>query len=79
MVVVGWILMGVAVGDVANLVFPRADPKAALAAPVLGVMGATIGGVAGESAAAAAVIAVALVALFGISAGRFAAVPRLRS
>ena len=72
MVVVGWILMGVAVGAVANLVFLRADPKGALAAPVLGVMGATIGGVAGESGAAAAV-------LFGISGGRFAALSRLRS
>ena len=78
MVVVGWILMGVAVGAVANLVFPRADPKGALAAPLLGVMGAIIGGVAGEGAATAAMIAVVIVALFGISAGRFAAAPRLR-
>jgi uncharacterized membrane protein YeaQ/YmgE (transglycosylase-associated protein family) len=66
MAVMGWILMGGAIGALANLVFARVD-SGALAAPVLGVMGAIIGGVAGGTARFAAAGSVALVALFGVS------------
>ncbi|HET9794635.1 MAG TPA: hypothetical protein VFS34_09250 [Thermoanaerobaculia bacterium] len=76
--VLGWVLMGGAVGIVSNLVFSSRDPNGTLAAPLLGIMGAIIGGVAAGSSGMAVAGAIGLVALFGISASRSPIAPPLR-
>ncbi|HKB70645.1 MAG TPA: GlsB/YeaQ/YmgE family stress response membrane protein [Thermoanaerobaculia bacterium] len=77
MLVVGWILMGAGVGIVAKVVLPGRDPNSALVPPILGVMGAVIGGVAGGGRAGIAILgAFVLVAVYAVSTGRAIALPR---
>jgi uncharacterized membrane protein YeaQ/YmgE (transglycosylase-associated protein family) len=78
MTILGWILLGASFGIVGRLLLTGSDPNSALVPPVLGVMGAVIGGVAGESAVGALLGAIALVALSGVTTGRVPAVPHRR-
>jgi len=78
MAIIGWILLGGALGVVGKLVLRGQDPNSALVPPVLGIMGAVIGGVAGEGAGAAMAGAVTFVVLYAITTGRFSAVPHHR-
>lgn len=70
MMIFGWLLMGTAVGVAAKLVLPGQDPNSRLVAPLVGLMGAVIGGVAGRGAGSALLGAVALVLVYGLTTGR---------
>jgi uncharacterized membrane protein YeaQ/YmgE (transglycosylase-associated protein family) len=77
MLILGWVFIGGGVGIVAKLLLPGRDPNSALVPPVLGVMGAVIGGVAGDGREAFALAGAALlVAVYALSTGRAAAIPR---
>jgi uncharacterized membrane protein YeaQ/YmgE (transglycosylase-associated protein family) len=74
MTIVGWILLGASFGIVGKLLLTGSDPNSALVPPVLGIMGAVIGGVASESAVGALLGAIGLVLLYGFTTGRVPAV-----
>ena len=78
MAILGWILLGAAFGVVGKMLLPGEDPNSALVPPVLGIIGAVIGGVAGDGAGAALAGAVTLIVLYGITTGRAPAVPNQR-
>lgn len=74
MTIASWILLGAAFGIAGKLFLSGRDPNSALVPPVLGIMGAVIGGIAGGGAVGALVGAIALVALYGLTTGRVSAV-----
>jgi uncharacterized membrane protein YeaQ/YmgE (transglycosylase-associated protein family) len=78
MTILGWILLGAAFGIVGKLLLTGSDPNSAIVPPILGIMGAVIGGVAGESAVGALLGAITLVGLYGVTTGRVSAVPDRR-
>ena len=78
MTILGWILLGASFGIVGKLLLSGSDPNSALVPPVLGIMGAVIGGVAGEGVVGALLGAIGLVALYGITTGRVSALPQRR-
>ncbi len=78
MTILGWVLLGASFGIAGKLFLSGSDPNSALVPPVLGIMGAVIGGVAGEGAVGAVLGAVRLVALCAITTGRVPAVPHRR-
>jgi len=78
MTILGWILLGAAFGIAGKLLLTGSDPNSAVVPPVLGIMGAVIGGVAGGGVVGALVGAIALVALYGLTTGRVAAVAHRR-
>jgi uncharacterized membrane protein YeaQ/YmgE (transglycosylase-associated protein family) len=78
MTILGWILLGASFGIAGKLFLSGSDPNSALVPPVLGIMGAVIGGVAGEGAVGALLGAIGLVVLYGITTGRVPAVSHRR-
>lgn len=78
MTILGWILLGAAFGIAGKLLLTGSDPNSAVVPPVLGIMGAVIGGVASGGIAGALVGAVSLVALYGFTTGRVSAVAHRR-
>jgi uncharacterized membrane protein YeaQ/YmgE (transglycosylase-associated protein family) len=78
MTILGWILLGASFGIVGKLLLSGSDPNSALVPPVLGIMGAVIGGVAGEGVVGALLGAIGLVAFYGITTGRISAVAQRR-
>ncbi len=67
---IGWLFIGAILGIVAKLVLPGRDPNSALVPPILGIMGAAIGGVARGSTGGAILGSLVLVVLYGITTGR---------
>ena len=78
MTILGWLLMGAAVGIGAKLVLPGQDPNHIFVTPIVGVMGAVVGGVAGHSAGGAALGAAVLVIVYAVTTGRAVAAPHHR-
>ena len=78
MTILGWLLMGAAAGIAAKLVLPGQDPNHVFVTPIVGVMGAVIGGVAGRGAGGAALGAAALVVVYAVTTGRPVAEPHHR-
>lgn len=50
MYIIGWILFGLAVGTVAKLLMPGRDPGGFFITPLLGIVGALLGGILGRLA-----------------------------
>ena len=49
MAVLGWVILGLAVGIVAKLVMPGRDPGGVVATALIGVLGALLGGYLGRA------------------------------
>jgi len=78
MTIMGWILLGAAFGIAGKLLLTGSDPNSAVVPPVLGIMGAVIGGVAGGGVFGALAGAAALVTLYALTTGRVSAVAHRR-
>jgi uncharacterized membrane protein YeaQ/YmgE (transglycosylase-associated protein family) len=78
MTILGWMLLGASFGIAGKLLLSGSDPNSALVPPVLGIMGAVIGGVAGEGAVGALLGAIGLVVLYAVTTGGVPAISHRR-